>query len=71
MDEMTLNFHTLFNLICDVQEQAEAAAREARNAYYREWRKKHPEKQREYMQRYWARRYQRGLEAAMQAGNEQ
>lgn len=25
LDEMTLNFHTLFNLICDVQEEAEKA----------------------------------------------
>lgn len=49
----------------------EIAAREARNAYMREWRKKHPGKQQEYMKRYWAHRYQRDMEAAMQALNEQ
>lgn len=49
----------------------ETAAREARNAYMREWRKKNPGKQQEYMKRYWVRRYQRDMEAAMQALNEQ
>ena len=28
-------------------------AREARNKYYREWRKNHPERVREYAKKYW------------------
>lgn len=31
-------------------------AREARNEYYRQWRKKNPEKAREIQQRYWERK---------------
>lgn len=32
------------------------AAREARNRYYREWRKKNPEKVKESNERYWAKK---------------
>ena len=32
------------------------AAREARNAYKRQWNAKNPDKRREYMQRYWERK---------------
>lgn len=31
-------------------------ARELRRAYYREWRKKNPEKVREWSRRYWQRK---------------
>lgn len=31
-------------------------ASEARRQYYREWRKKNPGKQQEYMQRYWEKK---------------
>lgn len=31
-------------------------ARQARNAYMAEWRKKHPEKEEEYKSRYWERK---------------
>lgn len=31
-------------------------ARQARNAYMAEWRKRHPEKEREYKEKYWQRR---------------
>ena len=31
-------------------------AREARNAYKRQWNAKNPDKRREYMQRYWERK---------------
>ena len=31
-------------------------AREARNAYFREWRKNNPEKVKQHLQRYWERK---------------
>lgn len=31
-------------------------AKKARNEYYKEWRKKHPNKQQEYNRRYWERK---------------
>lgn len=34
----------------------EQRIREAKNAYAREYRRKHPEKNRQYVQRYWARK---------------
>jgi len=34
------------------------AARKARNAYQREWRKKNPEKVKQINERYWLRRIQ-------------
>lgn len=40
------------------------AAREARNAYRREWYKKNPEKRREYEERYWNKRIGKGLSDA-------
>ena len=36
-------------------ERMSIEARKARNLYLREWRKKNPEKDREYKARYWAR----------------
>lgn len=33
-------------------------AREARNAYYREWRKKNPEKLKQYQEKYWMKKAQ-------------
>lgn len=42
------------------------AAKEARRAYYRQWRKKNPEKEREAKARYWQRvaeRAQKGEKA--------
>ena len=32
-------------------------ARLARRAYHRQWEKLHPDKRRQYAQRYWVRRY--------------
>ena len=34
--------------------EQERAAREAKNAYYREWRAKHPDKVKAYNTKYWA-----------------
>jgi len=39
----------------DVKRMTEEA-REARNAYKRQWNAKNPDKRREYMQRYWERK---------------
>ena len=39
--------------------EMEQKAREARLAYNREWRRKNPDKTREYMARYWAKRAQK------------
>ena len=33
-------------------------AKEARNAYYREWRKKNPEKMKRYQENYWKKKAQ-------------
>ncbi len=44
------------------------AAREARNAYARAWRKKNPEKTRQNNLRYWARRAEREAQAATTEG---
>lgn len=49
-----------------MQQSLEAKAAAA--AYAREWRKKHPEKCREYQQRYWQRK---AAEAAKEAQNGQ
>lgn len=35
------------------------AARQARNAYLREWRRKNPDKNKEYIERYWTKRAER------------
>ena len=35
------------------------AARKSRAEYYKEWRRKNPGKQREYIERYWQRRYEK------------
>ncbi len=34
------------------------AAKEARNAYYREWFRQHPEKRKQYQDAYWTRKAQ-------------
>ena len=34
-------------------------AREVRNAYYREWRKKNPEKMKQYQENYWKKKAQK------------
>ncbi len=36
-------------------DQQREAARQARNAYLREWRRRNPGKTREYQERHWAR----------------
>lgn len=48
---------------CDCQERKEGermamtdAAREARNAYKREWYRKNPDKRKEYQERYWQKK---------------
>lgn len=38
------------------QEQLEAKARELRNAYYKEWRKRNPEKVKANNRNYWLRK---------------
>ena len=38
------------------------AAREARNAYMREWRKKNPDKERAIRRRYWASKAEKRAE---------
>lgn len=45
-------------------------AREARNAYHREYSRKNPEKMRQYRIRYWERRAAREAEAAAVAGDD-
>lgn len=40
-----------------------AEAKAARAAYMREWRRQHPDKQREYMARFWERKGQHIREA--------
>lgn len=45
-------------------------AREARNAYQREYSRKNPEKMREYRRRYWERRAAREAESAAVAGED-
>lgn len=45
-------------------------ARAARNAYMREWRKKNPEKQREYTARKWEKRAAEIRQGAATNGNE-
>ena len=42
-------------------EQLEELAREIQREYLREWRKKNPDKVKEYNQRYWRRRALREL----------
>ena len=44
-------------------------ARSACNAYMREWRKNHPEKNREYKEKYWERRAQQLQDEASKRGN--
>lgn len=44
------------------------AARQARNAYYREWFKKNPEKRREYRERYWAKKAASERQKAAESG---
>ena len=39
-------------------------AKEARNAYYREWRKKNPEKMKRYQEKYWKKKAQKMQEQA-------
>ena len=39
-------------------------AKEARNAYYREWRKKNPEKMKRYQENYWKKKAQKMQEQA-------
>ena len=45
------------------------AAREARNAYYREWRKKNPEKVRAANEKYWIRKAEETAATDKEAGN--
>lgn len=51
------------------QELSEAA-REARNAANREWRKKHPAKVREYNRRYWERKAAKSGQMRTEAASE-
>ena len=44
-----------------INEQLEELAREKQREYLREWRKKNPDKVKEYNQRYWRRRAIREL----------
>ncbi len=44
-----------------INEQLEELAREIQREYLREWRKKNPDKVKEYNQRYWRRRALREL----------
>ena len=43
------------------------AARLARNKYQREWHRAHPEKEREYRQRYWERKAKQDAEKRQKA----
>lgn len=47
-----------------------SAADEARRQYYREWRKKNPDKVRAAMQRYWEKKAQAQQESAVEGENE-
>jgi hypothetical protein len=44
-------------------------AKEARRLYYREWRKKNPEKEREYHRRYWDKKAQAEAQGERGADN--
>jgi len=46
-------------------------AREARNAYKRTWYKNHPDKRREYMERYWQRKAQSEGKKAEESGRKE
>ena len=39
-----------------MSKQLSEEARKARNAYYREWRKKNPEKAKQNLERYWMKK---------------
>ena len=44
------------------KKELEELAKEARRKYIREWRRKHPDKVREWNQRYWERKGMKMLE---------
>lgn len=54
-----------------MSKQLSEEARKARNAYYRAWRKKNPEKSRQHQERYWkkkAKEMQEQAEAEAESG---
>jgi hypothetical protein len=53
----------------DVKRMTEEA-REARNAYKRQWNAKNPDKRREYMRRYWERKAAEKRREAAESGRE-
>lgn len=51
-----MKYRTQDRKIAELNNQRLTSAREAQNAYTREWRKKNPDKVRQYNQNYWARK---------------
>ena len=51
-------------------EELKEAARLARNAYMSQWKRKNRDKVRGYNQRYWQRRAEKAMAAAVEGGKE-
>lgn len=48
----------------------EASAKEAKSRYYREWRKKNPDKLKQYNQKFWAKKARELEKGELDGGNQ-